>query len=61
MVLQLLRKGDVVEVVVGIDAGSQGVVVFVLDEELVETLVQGFVVQVLHLAEVRLHQCKLAS
>jgi len=61
MVLQLLGQGDIIEVVVSIDAGSQGVVVLVFDKELVETLVQSLVVQVLHLTEVGLHQCKLAS
>ena len=39
--LQLLGQVDVVEVVVGVDAGTQALVVLLLDENLVESLVDS--------------------
>ena len=48
VLLEHLRQRDVVEIVEGVDAGLEAVVVFLGDQEAVESLVDGLVVQVLH-------------
>lgn len=48
MLLKALRQGDVVEVVIGIDGGTQALVVLLLNKQVVEGLVDGLVVVLLY-------------
>jgi len=48
MFLQALRQRDVVKVVEGVDGRTQSLIVFFLNEKIVQRLVDGFVVVVLH-------------
>jgi len=54
--LDALRQCDVVEVVVGVDAAPEALVVLFLDQQVVECLVDGLVVVVLHRAQIGLDQ-----
>ena len=56
MLLEALRQRNVVVVVEGVDGGAQPGVVLLVDQQVVERLVDRFVVEVLHRPQVRLHQ-----
>ena len=47
--LQRLGEGDVVKVIKGVDGGAQTLVVFLIDQQVVESIVDGFVVVTLNL------------
>ena len=59
VLLEPLRQAYVVEVIVGVDAVAQALEVLLLDEQVVERLVYGLVVVVLHRAQVGLDQRQL--
>lgn len=59
--LELLGERDVVEVVEGIDGRSQALVVFLVDQQPVQCLVDRLVVEALHRAQVRLHELQVAG
>ena len=61
VLLELLGEGDVVKVVECVDGGLEAVVVLLIDQEPVQGLVHGFVVQVLHGAQVRLDQLQVIN
>lgn len=61
VLLEALREGDVIKVVVGVDGGAQTLVVLLLDEEVVKGLVDGLVVVLLYGAQVRLYKRHLVS
>lgn len=56
VLLKTLRERNVVEVVIGINGHLQSVIVFLVNEQCVERLVNGLVVMTLHVVQVWLDE-----
>lgn len=54
VLLELLCKGDIIEVIKGVDGGAQALVVLLFNEQVVERLIDCLVIEVLYRPQVGL-------